>query len=97
MTPLYKPWDLKREERDKKKLITKVACYRPNDAVMFVPGTPNSELRTTLQNIANRNLSQLGMSLRVVETSGRKMKDSLDRLDLTGCFYGEERCRACKS
>ena len=63
----------------------------------FVPGTPNSELRNTLQNIANKNLSQLGMSLRVVETSGRKMKDSLVRLDLTGCFYGEDRCRACKS
>ena len=25
------------------------------------------------------------------------MKDSLVRLDLTGCFYGEDRCRACKS
>ena len=37
------------------------------------------------------------MSLCVVNTSGRKIKDSLIRLDLTGCFYGEYRCRACKS
>ena len=97
VTPLYRPWDWNREERDRKKLVTKVAWYRPNDAVMFVPGTPSSELRNTLQKIANKNLSQLGMSLRVVETSGRKIKDSLVRLDLTGCFYGEDRCRACKS
>ena len=77
VTPLYRPWDWNREERDRKKLVTKVAWYRPSDAVMFVPGTPNSELRNTLQNIATKNLSQLGMSLRVVETSGRKIKDSL--------------------
>ena len=37
------------------------------------------------------------MSLRVVETSGKKIKHSLVNLDLTGCFYGPDRCRACKS
>ena len=37
------------------------------------------------------------MSLRVVDPSRRKIKDSFDRLDLTGSFYGEDICRACKS
>ena len=36
------------------------------------------------------------MSLQVVKTSTKKMKHSLVNLDLTGCFYGPERCRACK-
>ena len=37
------------------------------------------------------------MSLRVVETSGKKIKHSLVNLDLTGCFYGPERCGVYKS
>ena len=86
VTTLYRLWDWNREEREHKKLVARVAWYRPNDAVMFVPGTPSSELRNTLQKIANNNLSQLGMSLRVVETSRRKIKDSLIRLDLIGFF-----------
>ena len=35
------------------------------------------------------------MSVRVIETCGRKVRDSLVRLDLTGCFY--PKCLACKS
>ena len=95
--PLYRPWDWDREARDKKKLLTKTSWYRPQDAVMFVPATPNSELRDKIQNVVNKKTRELGMSLRVVETSGKKIKHSLVNLDLTGCFHGPERCQACKS
>ena len=62
---------------------------------MFVPATPGSELRNIIQNIVNNKTSELGMRVRVIETCGRKVRDSLVRLDLTGCFY--PKCLACKS
>ena len=95
--PLYRPWDWDREARDRKKLLTKTSWYRPRDAVMFVPATPNSELRNKIQSVVDNKTQELKMSLRVVETSGKKVKHSLVNLDLTGCFYGPERCQACKS
>ena len=62
---------------------------------MFVPATPGSELRNIIQNIVTKKTAELGLSLLVRETSGRKMKDSLVRLDLTGCIF--PKCLACKS
>ena len=62
---------------------------------MFVPATPSSELRNTIQNIVNKKTSELWMSVRVIVTCGRKVCNSLVRLDLTGCFY--PKCLACKS
>ena len=62
---------------------------------MFVPATPGSELRNSIQNIVTKKTAELGLSLLVRETSGRKIKDSLVRLDLTGCIY--PKCLACKS
>ena len=61
--PLYRPWDWEREARDKKKLLTKTSWYRPQDAVMFVPATPNSELRNKIQNTVNNKTRELGMTL----------------------------------
>ena len=95
VTPLYRPWEWNREERNNKKLLTKSSWYRPDDATMFVPATPGSELRNTIQKIVTNKTSELGMNVRVIETSGRKVRDSLVRLDLTGCFY--PKCLACKS
>ena len=51
---------------------------------MFVPATPDSELRNCIQGVVNSKTRELGMSLRVVETSGKKIKHSLVNLDLTG-------------
>ena len=95
VTPLYRPWEWNREERDNKKLLAKSSWYRPDDATMFVPATPGSELRNIIQNIVNNKTSELGMRLWVIETCGRKVHDSLVWLDLTGCFY--PKCLACKS
>ena len=93
--PLYRPREWDRESRRKKKILAKTSWYRPHDAVMFVPATPGSGLRNIIQNIVTQKTAELGMSLLVRETSGKKMKDSLVRLDLTGCVF--LKCLACKS
>ena len=62
---------------------------------MFVPATPGAELRNSIQEIVTRKTAEVGMTATVKETGGTKMRDSLVRLDLTGCIYPQ--CRACKS
>ena len=59
------------------------------------PATPGSELRNTVQKIVTNKTTELGMNVRVIDTCGRKVRDSLVRLDLTGCFC--PKCLACKS
>ena len=95
ITPLYRPREWDRETRRRKKLMARTAWYRPADAVMFVPATPGSELRNSIQEIVTRKTAEIGMTATVKETGGTKMRDSLVRLDLTGCTYPQ--CRACKS
>ena len=48
-----------------------------------MPTNPNSELRSKIQNFLNNRSNELGMYLRVVETSGKIVKYSLVNLDLT--------------
>ena len=43
-TPVHRPRTYNMEERAKKKMMTRTSWYRPFDAVLFLPGTPNSEL-----------------------------------------------------
>ena len=51
-----------------------------------------------LQGIVNEELSRLGMSGRVVQTSGVSLKSQLVKLDKTGCVYKEDgSCWPCKS
>ena len=75
--------------------MAKYTWYRPADTVMFVPGTAGSELKKRVENIVTRKTAELGMTVRVVETGGVKIKDKLVKLDLTGCVFPT--CRACKS
>ena len=46
--PLYRPREWDRGSRRKKKILAISSWYRPNDAVMFVPATPGSELRNII-------------------------------------------------
>ena len=68
----------------KKKDMAKYTWFRPSDTVMFVPGTGGSELKQRVQNIVTKKTAELGMTVRVVETGGIKVKDKLVKLDLTG-------------
>ena len=93
--PLYRPREWERATRKKKKDLAPHIWYRPADTVMFVPGTARSELKQRVQNIVTRKTAELGLTVRVVETGGIKIKDKLVKLDLTGCIFPT--CRACKS
>ncbi len=63
--------------------------YWSPDAVMSVPAqldTRGAELRNIIQNIEANKTAELGMSLLVKESSGRKIKVFV-RLYLTGCVH----------
>ena len=94
-TPLYRPRSYQQTERRKKKLLTKTTWYRPADAVMFVPATPNAELARQVQEVVTEEAARLNMTVKVVETGGVSMKQQLVRMDLTGCFYPD--CLMCQS
>ena len=55
VTTSISPGEWNREERDNKELLAKSSWYRPDDATMFVPVTPGSELR--IQKIVNNKTS----------------------------------------
>ena len=42
--PLFRPRGWRREERRRRKMVRKVAWYRPADCVGFFPSTPGGEL-----------------------------------------------------
>ena len=67
--------------------------YCSADTLMFVPGTAGSELKQRVQNIVTRKIAQLGMTVRVVESGGVKIKDMLVKLDLSGSVFLT--CCAC--
>ena len=94
-TPLYRPRSYQQSERRRKKLLTKTAWYRPADAVMFVPATPSAELAREIQNVVSEEGARVGMTIKVVETGGKSLKQHLVRMDLTGCFYPD--CLLCES
>ena len=50
-----------------------------------------------LQGIVTEELGRLGMSGRVVQTSGVSLKSQLVKLDKTGCVYKEDGCWPCRS
>ena len=93
IVPLHRPRSFKREERRKKKLMAPCVWYRPHDAPLFVPATPGSVLQKRVQQVANKHTERLGMSLKVIETAGKKIGGALVNLDLTGCWWPD--CYLC--
>ena len=92
--PLHRLRSFKREERRKKKLLAPYMWYRPADAPLFVPATPGSVLQKKIQEVTNRHMERLGMSVRVIETAGKKIGGALVNLDLTGCWWPD--CFLCE-
>ena len=85
--PLHRPREWQEQERRKKKLLSKTSWYRPNHSVIFVPATPGAELAGRIRKALGGDMERIGKSVRVVETGGVKLKDSLVRADLTGCIW----------
>ena len=67
-TPLYRPRLWNKEERRKKKLMKKVAWYRPQDTVIFVTTTPNGELAMRVRKVVQEG-RRVNIKVRVVETA----------------------------
>ena len=93
--PLHRPRNFSAEQRWKTKSMTKTSWYRPFNAILFVPATPNGELQKTIQKIVTEEAARLNLTAKVVESGGVSLKQQLVKTDLTGCFYPD--CYLCES
>ena len=59
-----------------------------------MPATPGAELAERIRETLSQDMERIGKSVRVVETGGVKLKDSLVRADLTGFFWLD--CLLCR-
>ena len=83
------------EERRQAKAIALNSWYRPHNTVCFVPATPNSELAKKLQEFVDKEMKNINMSAKIVETAGISIRDQTVNLDLTGCIFPD--CWPCES
>ena len=81
-TPLYRSRIWNKEERRKKKLMKKIAWYRPQDTVIFVPTTPNGELAMNVRKVVQEEGRRINVKVTVVETAGTSLGQKLVRTDL---------------
>ena len=96
--PLYRPRSWQQGRRHETKLLKRVSWYRPADAVLFLPATPNSELAEQARKVVEEEGPRLGMSIRVVEKGGLSVKRQLVRTDLAvGDPCKQPDCKACLS
>ena len=80
--PLYRPRQWKEEERRRAKSLKKAAWFRPADAVLFLPATPDSLLADRTREVVNQEGKRLGLNVKVVERAGISMKQQLVKTDL---------------
>ena len=71
--PLYRPKGYEEEDRRRKKKRNKNAWYKPSDTVLFVPPTPNGQLKRKLQEIAD-HVGREKLKVKIVERAGRKLR-----------------------
>ena len=93
-TPVHRPRSYNREERKKKKLLTKTSWYRPYDAVGFFPGTPDGEFARQIKAIVDDETKRLNMKVKIIETGGVSVAKQLVKTDLSGCLVPD--CYICK-
>ena len=89
--PLYRPKGYMKDERDKKKAISKVAWYKPFDTVVFCPPTPGSKLAKELRCVAKEVSEKQPMNIKVVERAGISLAKKLPGLQ------EEEECQNKKN
>lgn len=77
--PIHRPKEWKRQERNDEKKLKKKNWYKRGGAesVMFVPCTPNEELKKMYE----KEINNSGFKIKVIERSGKKIKDVLHRKD----------------
>ena len=95
--PMYRSREWKKAERRKSKISKKKTWYQKggNEAVLFVPATP----RSTLANLYKSKAKENGISIKIVEKSGTKIRNRLqvnDPLSSRICPE-EDKCFACQT
>ena len=75
--PLYRPKGFQAEARRNKKALSKVSWYRPHQSVLFIPPTPDSELKHQLQEVADKVETDSGLKVRIVERAGARLQHLL--------------------
>ena len=84
-TPLYRPRLWNKEEKRKKKFMKKVASYRLQDTVIFVPTTANGELAMKVRKVVQEEGRRTNVKVRVVrmvETAGTSLRQKIVKTDL---------------
>ena len=96
--PLYRDKEWKRAERIKKKQQNKTKWFKKgkakNKSVLFIPATPNSKL----QKLCNKVIKKHNIDIKVIEKSGRQVKNILQTSDpfkTNKC--PDENCFTCKN
>ena len=95
-TPLYRPREWRRSERRREREKKRKEWFRKGnkESVMFIPATPDSELRKKLQEEVDRK----GFRIKVVEKSGTRLVRLLQNNDpfkRKSC-RDAQRCMVCK-
>lgn len=80
--PLYRPRGWQPEVRRQKKLVGKMAWFRPADTVLRVPYTPDSELAREARVVVEEEAGRLGLKVKVVEGGGVPLKRQITTSDL---------------
>ena len=94
--PLYCPRAWECTARRRKKLIAKMAWFRPADTVLRVPYTPGSELAGMVRKVVEEEASRLGLKVKTVEGGGVPLNRSVTTSDLgKGKTCPEGNCPLC--
>ena len=80
--PLYRPRTWQQEGRRQKKMVSKMAWFRPADTVLRVPFTPDSELAKGVRAVVEEEATRLGLKVKVVEGGGVPLKRQITTSDL---------------
>lgn len=93
--PMHRPKGWRRDERETEKSRKREDWYKKggNEAVIFVPATPGSQLQKEYQ----REIRNQGYRIKVVEKTGTTLKEVLQRSDpFKRQRCGREDCLVCK-
>jgi hypothetical protein len=80
--PLYRPRDWQAQARRRKKLMAKMAWFRPADTVLRVPCTPGAALAISVRKVVEEEAGRLGLKVRVQEGAGVALRRSVVTKDL---------------
>ena len=89
--PMYRKKEWSYVERRREKVKRRQNWYGDYDAVMFIPATPRSELKRKY----DEEIKRRKMKIRVVERSGIKMKDMLQKKNIGDKKQCSEDCFIC--